>query len=98
MGSIGSVTIIITPLMRMMRFQQQMHAAYAAPARPQPGALPLSSLFPSLRGCGMSTPKRVIDWHLLEVDYRAGIKSLRQLSAEYGVSHVMISKKGRGKG
>lgn len=37
--------------------------------------------------------KKPIDWEAIETDYRAGIKSLRVMSAEYGVSHVAIKKR-----
>jgi len=37
--------------------------------------------------------KREIDWEGIEREYRAGIKSLRQLGAEYGPSHVAIKKR-----
>ena len=37
--------------------------------------------------------KPAIDWLAIEVDYRAGIKPLRQMGIEHGVSHVAISKR-----
>lgn len=36
--------------------------------------------------------KPVPDWHQIEADYRAGIKSVRQIAAEQGVSHTAIQK------
>jgi hypothetical protein len=47
---------------------------------------------------GAKPAKKVIEWDLIEVDYRAGIKSLRQMAEEYGVSHVAIKKKADVKG
>lgn len=41
----------------------------------------------------MTEKKKPIDWEAIETDYRAGIKSLRVMSAEYGVSHVAIKKR-----
>ena len=37
--------------------------------------------------------KKPIDWEAIETDYRAGIKSLRVMATEYGVSHVAIKKR-----
>lgn len=39
--------------------------------------------------------KRHIDWELIEREYRVGIKTLRQLAAEYGVSHVTIAQRAK---
>lgn len=38
---------------------------------------------------------RNINWQAIERDYRAGIKSLRVLAAEYGISHGAINKRAR---
>lgn len=37
--------------------------------------------------------KREIDWEAVELDYRAGIKTLRVMAEEHGVSHVSIQKR-----
>jgi hypothetical protein len=37
--------------------------------------------------------KPAVDWLAIEVDYRAGIKPLRQMGIENGISHVAISKR-----
>ncbi len=37
--------------------------------------------------------RKQIDWEDVEQDFRAGIKSLRQMGEEYGCSHVSIKKK-----
>jgi hypothetical protein len=39
--------------------------------------------------------KKFIDWELVERDYRAGIKTLRQIAEEHGVSHVAIQKRAK---
>lgn len=36
-----------------------------------------------------------VDWERIEIDFRAGVKTLRQLGDEYGVSHVAISRKAK---
>jgi hypothetical protein len=38
------------------------------------------------------------DWSLIEAEYRAGIKSLRQIAEDQGVSHVYISKRAKKEG
>ena len=35
------------------------------------------------------------DWEKIEADYRAGIKTLRQIAGEHGVSHVAINKRAK---
>lgn len=37
------------------------------------------------------------DWERLEIDYRAGVKTLRQIADEHGVSHTTIRKKAKQK-
>jgi hypothetical protein len=37
--------------------------------------------------------KKHVDWELIEKDYRAGIKTLRQIGGECGVSHTAIMKR-----
>lgn len=39
--------------------------------------------------------KKHIDWELIERDYRAGIKTLRQIGEERGVSHPAIAKRAK---
>ena len=39
--------------------------------------------------------ERSINWPAIEIDYRAGVKSLRVLGAEYGISHGAINKRAR---
>lgn len=38
-------------------------------------------------------PKKEVDWEAIEGAYRAGLLSLREMSQEYGVSHVAIKKR-----
>lgn len=35
------------------------------------------------------------DWERIEVDYRAGVKTLRQIGDEHGISHVAINKRAK---
>jgi hypothetical protein len=41
------------------------------------------------------SPKPGVDWELVEREYRAGLKTLRQIGEEHGVSHTAIQKKAR---
>lgn len=36
-----------------------------------------------------------IDWELVERDYRAGLKTLRQMAEEHGISHVTIAQRAK---
>lgn len=40
-------------------------------------------------------PKRVADWERIEVDYRAGVKTLREIAAEHGLAHGAINKRAK---
>ncbi|MBU3577568.1 hypothetical protein [Polynucleobacter sp. UK-Kesae-W10] len=44
---------------------------------------------------GEAANKKPVDWEIVEKDYRAGLKSLRQLADEHGVSHVTIAKRAK---
>jgi len=46
----------------------------------------------------MAEPKAPVQWDLVEVDYRAGILSLRVIGAKYGVSDAGILKKAKKEG
>ncbi|RZG86801.1 hypothetical protein EXE10_06220 [Acinetobacter sp. WCHAc060033] len=39
--------------------------------------------------------KKVIDWEKIELDYRAGVKSLREIASEQGVSDTAIRKRAK---
>lgn len=39
-----------------------------------------------------------IDWEAIERDYRAGIKTLRQMADEHGITHGAINKKAKAEG
>lgn len=39
--------------------------------------------------------KSAADWEKIEADYRAGIKTLRQIAAEHGISHVAVAAKAK---
>lgn len=41
----------------------------------------------------MTTAKPATDWELIERHYRAGIKTVRQLAQEFGVSHTAVQKR-----
>lgn len=43
----------------------------------------------------MAEQKPVTDWERIERDYRAGVKTLRQIGEENGVSHVAINKRAK---
>ncbi len=33
------------------------------------------------------------DWEAIELDYRAGIKTLRQIAGEHGITHDAVNKR-----
>ena len=37
--------------------------------------------------------KRVIDWEGIEVEYRAGVKTLRDIASSYGITHGAINRR-----
>ncbi|MDD2711316.1 MAG: hypothetical protein PHU77_00210 [Simplicispira sp.] len=42
-----------------------------------------------------SAPRKTIDWESVEIQYRAGIRSLKDIGGEYGVSDAAIIKRAR---
>jgi hypothetical protein len=46
----------------------------------------------------MSDEHKAPDWELIELDYRAGVKSIRQIGSEFGVSDTAIRKRAKKKG
>lgn len=52
----------------------------AAPKKPAVAAVPV---------------KAQPDWERIELDYRAGIKTLRQIADEHGISHVAVAKRAK---
>jgi len=40
-------------------------------------------------------PKVAADWERIEVDYRAGVKTLRQIAEEHGISHAAVNKRAK---
>jgi len=42
--------------------------------------------------------KKAPDWEKIEADYRAGVKTLRQIAEEHGISHVAINKRAKKNG
>lgn len=45
-----------------------------------------------------TAPKRHLDWRAIELDYRAGIKTLRQIAGEHGLTHGAINKHAKAAG
>ena len=43
----------------------------------------------------MAEAKPTPDWERIEADYRAGLKSLREIASEHGISHVAINKRAK---
>lgn len=52
----------------------------------------------SSTGTETKTPKPQIDWERIELDYRAGVKSLREIAEGSGTSHVNIAKRAKAQG
>ena len=46
----------------------------------------------------MERARKAVDWAAIEVDYRAGTKTLRQIGAGHGISHVAVLKHAKAKG
>jgi hypothetical protein len=42
-----------------------------------------------------SSPKNDPDWIRIEADYRAGVKTLRQIASEHGITHGAINKRAK---
>jgi hypothetical protein len=42
-----------------------------------------------------TTKRKAIDWERIEADYRAGIKTLRQIGEENGITHGAINKRAK---
>lgn len=49
----------------------------------------------TLRGLVIMAEKKVIDWEKIELEYRAGVKSLREIASEQGVSDTAIRKRAK---
>ena len=48
------------------------------------------------KAAGAAVPvKAQPDWERIELDYRAGIKTLRQIADEHGISHVAVAKRAK---
>ena len=46
-------------------------------------------------GVDAPVPAKPTDWERIELDYRAGIKTLRQIADEHGISHVAVAKRAK---
>ena len=77
-------------------------------SKPAPKKAPPKATKPAARkkavGAAVSAPKNVAasahpakaaDWERIELDYRAGIKTLRQIADEHGISHVAVAKRAK---
>ena len=62
-------------------------APSATPSTPTPTK-------PTSKAAGTPAP----DWERIELDYRAGVKTLRQIAAEHGVTHAYIAKRAKANG
>lgn len=62
----------------------------------------MSSAVPGTPGTpDASTPaggKAAPDWERIELDYRAGIKTLRQIAEEHGITHGAVNKRAKASG
>lgn len=43
----------------------------------------------------MTTTRKIVDWEAVERDYRTGIKTLRAMAQEHGITHGAINKRAR---
>lgn len=43
----------------------------------------------------MSEDRAAPDWERVEVDYRAGVRTLREIGADHGISHTAITKRAK---
>ena len=50
---------------------------------------------PAAQTKGAGASARSIDWERIELDYRAAIKTLRQIADEHGITHVAIAKRAK---
>lgn len=67
------------------------------PALPKPTAKITKAVGKVAHGTQPAEPQKVktTDWERIELDYRAGIKTLRQIADEHGISHVAINKRAK---
>lgn len=50
---------------------------------------------PQAPGGAAPAPRTEVDWERIELDYRAGIKTLRQIADEHGISHGAVNKRAK---
>lgn len=43
-------------------------------------------------------PRKAVEWDLVAAEYRAGVKSTRELAVEYGISHTLINRRAKADG
>ena len=67
-------------------------------SNPAPKKAPPKTTKPAARkkAVGSAVPvKAQPDWECIELDYRAGIKTLRQIADEHGISHTLVARKAK---
>ena len=68
-------------------------------SKPAPKKAPPKATKPAAHnaaaGAAVSASKSGADWERIELDYRAGIKTLRQIADEHGISHVAVAKRAK---
>lgn len=73
-------------------------ASKPAPKKAQPAKTP-NATKPAARnavaGEAVSAPKSGADWERIELDYRAGVKSLREIASEHGITEGAIRKRAK---
>lgn len=50
---------------------------------------------PQAPGGAAPAPRTEVDWERIELDYRAAIKTLRQIAEEHGITHGAINKRAK---
>lgn len=56
---------------------------------------PKKSAAPQAPGGAAPAPRPEVDWERIELDYRAAIKTLRQIAEEHGITHGAINKRAK---
>lgn len=68
-------------------------------SKPAPKKAPPKATKPAVRnaaaGAAVSASKSGADWERIELDYRAGVKSLREIASEHGITEGAIRKRAK---
>lgn len=62
---------------------------------PSPKKAKPAAKSPAARSTAAGVSAPAIDWERIELDYRAGIKTLRQIADEHGLTHGAINKRAK---